>query len=166
MHSLNTAACACALLLASAVHSQPLHADGVPDFAAPDTTTTWRVYSCPDADECKVNVDVTVDTSGCRVDAVDFVDRNPNQKKQTIVWSIPKDPAGYEVQFKDPGIQMTEGGQDVDLVKKDKKEHKKKVKQKTMTFLLYDILVEYRVQGSTGAFTVCKPRGPAIVNRG
>jgi hypothetical protein len=155
------------LLLSSASHSQSVeHATYVPPFGNPGTTTSWSVYSCPDAAECQVNVDVTIGFVGCRVEAIPFIDRNPNQKKQTIIWVIPSDPAGYEVQFKDPGVVMTEGGQDVDDVKKDKKEHRKKIKQQSMTFLLYNILVEYRVQGSAGPFLPCPPKGPAIVNRG
>jgi hypothetical protein len=152
-----------ATLLSSVVAGQDVYAQGVRARAAAGTTTTWNVYTCPNAGDCTVNVDVSIDPlKGCETTAVDFVDSNPGQ---TIVWVLGRVPAGYEVQFKDPGIVMTEGGQDVDDVTHDKKEHRKRVKRKSQTFLLYDILVEYRSNNAAG-FTACPPKGPAIVNRG
>lgn len=137
---------------------------GLKDFGTPGAFTTWQVYSCPDDVDCKVSVGLTVSAAGCEISAVDFIDRHPHQKKQTIVWQIAPN-STYDVQFRGDGIKMTDGGQDVDDVKKDAKEHKKKVKQKSQTFLLYDILLEYKPLGSATPYLPCIPKGPAIVNR-
>ena len=166
MLNVNIPAFLCSLLISTTACAAQEHMEGVPPPGTPGMFTTWRVYSCPDAPECQVSIDVSIGIAGCQLSSVDLIDRNPNQKNQTIVWTFGTTTPGYEVEFRDPGIVMTEGGQDVDDVKHEKREHRKRIKQKTMTFLLYDILVEYRVQGSMGAFTACNSKGPAIVNRG
>ena len=167
MHLVWNLTLSCAFVLVGAAQAQSLvRTTGVPVFGTPDSFSSWSVYSCPDAVDCAVSVDVTFPSGVCTVSAVALIDRHPKQKKQTIIWTLPANPPGYEIQFKDPGIQMTEGGQDMDDVSKALKQHKKKVKQKSMTLLTYDILVEYRIKNSGASYTPCKPNGPAIVNRG
>jgi len=155
-------------LLANALVVLYLILFGVPPFGTPGTTTTWTVYSCPDDPDCVVNIKVTDVSGGCKIDVVDFVDRNPKQTKQQIIWRIVQVPPNYDVQFTDPGIKMTQGAGDMDDVSKDKREHKKKVKRQDpdRSFLLYNILLEYKATLSGGGYAACTPKGPAIVNRG
>ena len=138
---------------------------GFPPFATPGSTTTWSVYACPDSAECPVPVTVTVISGVCSFKVPDLVDRNPNQKKQELVWLLTSaNPGAYDVNFLDPGIDMTYGGGDVTDVKKDKKEHRKKIKQQTSLLLTYDIVVEYKT--TAGTTLPCSRFGPGIINRG
>ena len=153
--------------LATCANAQPrlVRQYGVPPPASPGTTTTWDVYTCPDAADCTVTVGVAVNAGVCTFTVPAFIDRNSNRKRQQLIWVLDKEPAGYEISFKNQGIEMKLGSGDVRETLRSQREHRKQVIQQSRLFLLYDILVEYK-DLTTGTVTSCSPHGPAIINRG
>ena len=149
--------------------SAPARTYGIPIQFAPETSTTWSVYTCPDKAQCQVTVKISIVSGDCVFSVEDFIDRHENRKRQEIVWNLISNTTGYDVEFADAGISMTFGSNDVDEGASEKKSHSKKIKQQDNRLLLYDILAKYknsRDQDLPGNWTRCEPKGPAIVNRG
>ena len=159
----------CAVALASAVHAQlgRLTLLGVPDFGE---RPAWTVLSCPDASECLVPVAISIVNGKCQYAVYDIIDRNPNQKKQELVWTVSTPTTGYDMRFGNanltkPGIEMRLGKDDLDDKKNDYKEHRKKFKKQDTLFITYDIHAEFKKTADSD-FTPCDDKGPAIINRG
>ena len=161
------------------------------DGSAQGYTTPWTVWSCPEKGDCEVHVTVTPtpdkpkqgDTY-CTFTVPDFIDRHPKNKKQQINLILTS-PTDWTVQFGHakagkPGITIERGSDNVDHKIKDKDKQGLKIKDKTETFILYSMRVEYKRSDSTGEFTPCTykgqnsdgdpedqdNKGPGIVNRG
>jgi hypothetical protein len=142
---------------------------GVPNFGE---KSAWTVFSCPDAGDCPVPVEISIVNEKCQYVVYDVIDRHPNQKKQELVWILSTPTTGYEVRFGNanltkPGIEIRLGKGDMDDKKNDKKEHRKKFKKQDTLFITYDIHAEFRRTTDTDKdFTPCDDKGPAIINRG